>query len=122
MAYCFCERFGSFLGAHDKTAPFMWILKGGKKNNWCRRISDVEDSSTAGDANDFDVFIVGHEAEANALSDGIAVREEAFCKIAVHDGDTRVLFIIGFIEVAAAKQRNSECSEKTWRDHRGICH
>src|SRR5260370_25536559 len=120
MAYRVCERLGGFLGAHEKTAPFVWILKRGKKNNGRRRIADIEDSGSAWNAHDFDVFIFRHEAEANALSDGIAVREEGFCEIAVYDGGTRVVLVICFSENAAAKQRNSKRSEKGWRDLRCI--
>src|SRR5260370_1388080 len=120
MAYRLCERLGGFLGAHEKTAPFGWILKRGKKNNGRRLIADIEDSGIACNAQDFDVFIFRHEGEANALSDGIAVREEAFREIAVYDGGTRVVLVICFSEIAAAKQRNSKRSEKGWRDLRCI--
>src|SRR6266699_3818327 len=122
MAYCFFESFRRFLCAHKKTAPFRWILKRGKKKNGCRRIPNIEDSSVAGDADDFNVFVVGHETETDPHSDGVAVREKLLREIAVHDGETGVVLVVGLNKVAAAKQRNSESSEKTWGDRRSICH
>jgi len=76
----------------------------------------------ADNAYDFDILIVRHEAEANGLSNCIAIRENVFRESAVHDGETRVLFIIGLLKVAAAKHRNSERLEKARRNRRCIGH
>ena len=122
VVHCPCERFGRFIGAHYEIAPLLRILEIGKKNDRRGRTPEIENSGIADNAYDFDILIVRHEAEANRLSDSISIREKVFRESAVHDGETRVLFIVGLLKVAAAKQLNSECSEKAPRNRRCIGH
>src|SRR5260370_17149266 len=117
MAHCLCETLGRLIGAHGKAAVCRRKLQVGKKNSRCGHIAEIKNPGIAGNAHDFDISIRYH---ANALPDGVAVREQAFRETAAHDRDTRMPLIICLIKVSAANQRNSECSEKTRRDHRSI--
>ena len=83
-------------------------MKIGKKNDGCRRFAEIDEPRIARDAHDFEILVVRHDAVANGLSNGIAIREEAFRKSAAHDNDMRVILVIGFSKFASSEQRNTE--------------
>src|SRR5216684_7619604 len=106
----------------NETAPFRRILKIRKENDRSGRVAEIEDSSNVNNADDFDILKIRHEAKANGLPHGITSREKAFREAAVHDGQARVFFIIGFAKVPAAKQKNPKRLEKARGNCLCICH
>src|SRR5260370_20221433 len=117
MTHRFCKSFRRFLGVHDKATPCRRSLQIGKKNSRWSQIAEIENPCIPCNAHDFDISI---RYDANALADGVAVREQAFRETAAHDRNMWMPPIICLIEVSAANQRNSERSEKTRRNHRSI--
>lgn len=98
----------------------MWRLEIAEVNDRGSSIAQVHDPGIRSDTHKFDRLKIGQKAEADGFADGIASKKEAVRQAFAHNGDARMLLVVGLVEAASRKQGDAEGIEETRRDHGSI--